>query len=117
MERAMSDRLRARLEEERAAIRQQLADLGADPDREGPVDLAFHGGFADSAQLTAERARLLSLIEGMRENLADIDRALAKLEAGSGFGVCERCGNDVGDERMEAIPWARLCIACKQEVG
>jgi len=112
-----TNRLRARLQAEGAALREQLADHGADPQPEGEVDLDLDGGFADSGQLTAERARLLSLIEGLRQNLADIDRVLAKLDEGEGFGVCERCGNQIGDERMEAIPWARLCITCKQEVG
>lgn len=109
--------LRRALEAERASLRQQLADHGADPDDPTSLGLDFEGGFADSAQTTAERARLLSLIEGLRQTLADVQHALEKIEREEGYGVCERCGKDIPMERLEALPWARLCIECKQKVG
>jgi len=33
------------------------------------------------------------------------------------YGVCERCGQPIAVERLEAIPWARLCIGCKQKAS
>jgi DnaK suppressor protein len=114
---ATEDRLRRVLEEEREALRSQLVDHGADPDSDAVPGVHFDHGFADSAQATAERARLLSLIEGLRQNLTDVERALEKLRAGGGYGLCERCGKEIGPDRLEALPWARLCIECKQRVG
>lgn len=108
--------LRARLEREREALRAQLLESGADPDDETNLEVSFDEGFADSAQTTAERARLLSLLEGLRQNLAEVDHALERMDAGT-YGTCERCGRDIAAERLEAIPWAMLCIECKQKVG
>jgi DnaK suppressor protein len=100
------------LGEHRARLRKELTDLGFDPDSEefaGDLDR----GFADSAHSTAERARLIALAKELRENLKDVDHALSRVEAGT-YGTCERCENPIAPERLEAIPWARLCIDCKQ---
>lgn len=42
----------------------------------------------------------------------EIDRALEKLEDGT-YGLCDGCGTAIGPERLEALPWAVLCVACK----
>jgi DnaK suppressor protein len=42
-----------------------------------------------------------------------VERALAKIEAGR-YGACERCGRPISPERLEALPWAALCIECKR---
>lgn len=117
VDRQTVDRLEGSLRTERASLRDQLQEHGADPDHPDEVEVSLDEGFADSAQTTAERARLLSLIEGLRQNLVDVERALGKIEAGSGYGVCERCGREILPERLEALPWARLCIECKQKTG
>lgn len=46
-----------------------------------------------------------------REALADIDYAIARLDAGA-YGTCEECGVPIPFERLEAIPAARFCVAC-----
>ena len=48
-----------------------------------------------------------------REALADIERALARLDAGT-YGWCEECGVAIPFERLEAIPSARLCVVCPE---
>ena len=110
----MSD-ARAVLEKHRDRLRKELTDLGFDPDSQefaGDLDR----GFADSAHSTAERARLIALAKELRENLKGVEHALTRVEAGT-YGTCERCGNPIAPERLEAIPWARLCIDCKQKSG
>jgi RNA polymerase-binding transcription factor len=104
--------LRASLEVHRANLRREIEALGADPDSD---ETAFvdDRGFADSAHSTAERSRLLSLVTALRENLEGVQHALEKMEAGT-YGTCERCGKPIAPERLEALPWAALCIDCKQ---
>jgi RNA polymerase-binding transcription factor len=104
--------LRAALEEERTDLRKQIEDLGADPDSD---DVAFgsDAGFADRSHSTEERSRTISVVQSLRSNLHDCDRALAKMEAGT-YGACESCGKDIPLERLEALPSATLCISCKQ---
>ena len=58
---------------------------------------------------TFERQRDLTALMILEGEIRDIDDALRRLEQG-GFGDCEQCGRPVGDERLEAKPWARYCI-------
>ena len=97
--------IRASLEEERDKLLQQLAALG-----EGPGgSLAFDQNFADSSQVTAERAEVEALVGSLRDSLSDVEHALAKFEAGT-FGLCEECGQAIPPARLEAKPAARYCI-------
>ena len=115
MEAAELTRYRELLDDAKDALRKQLGEMGADPDQENTVDgLDFDFGFADSAQSTAERNKVLAVIERLRENLHDVNVALGKIEKGT-YGICERCGEAISPERLEAIPYARLCMKCKQK--
>lgn len=49
-----------------------------------------------------------------RTFLSKIDRALAKIKEGT-FGVCESCGDQIHEKRLEARPETTLCIKCKEE--
>jgi DnaK suppressor protein len=105
--------LRERLEEERGELRKQLDDLGAYSDAEGIMDPELDEGFADAGQAAAERSNLLTLVRSLRDTLQNVDHALERMEAGT-YGTCERCRQPIPDERLEALPAARLCIGCKQ---
>ena len=105
--------LRAELEQQRENLRKEIVEQGGDPDSDDAA-IDVERGFADSAHSTAERARLLSVMKALRSNLRWVDRATKKMELGT-YGTCERCGNPIGIERLEALPWAILCIDCKQK--
>ncbi|MEV4642953.1 TraR/DksA C4-type zinc finger protein [Actinoplanes sp. NPDC049548] len=100
-------RLRARAEAEAASLAQDLEALF----------LASRGSNADDehdpegATIGFERAQLTALLAVARERLADVDDALRRVAAGT-YGVCERCGEPIGDERLAARPFARFCMAC-----
>lgn len=114
METAELAKFRDVLDQERDDVRRQLEEHGADPDAASFDGMDFDFGFADSAQSTAERNRVLAVVEGLRERLSDIDAALGKLEKGT-YGRCERCGEPIAPERLEALPHARLCASCKSK--
>lgn len=105
--------LRGSLEEQRDNLRRELLAQGGDPDSDDAA-IDVERGFADSAHSTAERARLLSVMKALRANLRWVNRALTKMDLGT-YGVCERCGRPIGIERLDALPWAILCIDCKQK--
>ena len=94
---------RAALEDERVHLRAQLADLGVDG------GIAYDENFADSGQVAAEQGENRALVSQLEETLAEVERALAKLDEGS-YGTCEVCGNDIGEARLEAMPATRYCI-------
>ncbi len=107
------DGLRLALDEQRTNLRHEIEELGADPDSDS-VEVDLERGFSDSARSTAERARMISVTKALRDNLRDVERALTKMDLGT-YGTCERCGGPIGTERLEALPWAILCIDCKQK--
>lgn len=106
-------RRRTVLVEQRSHLRAELASQGADPDSD-EVTFIDDAGFADRSHNTEERSRLISVAAALRSNLRDVERALSKFEVGA-FGVCERCGEPIASERLDALPWAILCIRCKQK--
>ncbi|MBA3489949.1 MAG: TraR/DksA C4-type zinc finger protein [Longispora sp.] len=68
---------------------------------------------ADTGTKTGEREQEISLIHSMAERVAQLERALERLDEG-GYGNCERCGNPIPVERLAAFPSATLCVTCKQ---
>jgi DnaK suppressor protein len=103
---------RTELDSSREELLAELHELGADPGSRkvrqlGDVD----DNFADSASATAERAETLTLIEQANQRLADVERALARIDDGS-YGTCERCGDPIAQPRLEARPMSVRCVEC-----
>jgi DnaK suppressor protein len=97
---------REQLSAERERVGEQLRHLGHDGDRAG-----FDENFADSGQVTAERGEVEALVASLLDALEDVDHALAKLDS-DGYGLCESCGSQIAEARLQAMPTARMCIAC-----
>lgn len=68
---------------------------------------------ADVGASSFERDHELTVLANERDKLAQIDRALARIEDGS-YGQCESCGEPIGKMRLMAFPRATLCMPCKQ---
>ena len=98
------------LETERERVVSALASMREDGQRTMDEEVGVPGGVgADTASITFERELGSGLEEGAQQTLARIDRALARLDDGT-YGICERCGNPIGRERLQARPSATLCI-------
>jgi RNA polymerase-binding transcription factor DksA len=91
---------------ERRAEAEQLA-----ADRE-PGDVQFDEESGQGDTMNVERERDLALSAQAMASVEDIDRALLKIDAGT-YGICERCGKPIPKERLKALPYAALCVACK----
>ena len=65
----------------------------------------------EGATLAFERQHAAALLDAAREQVAALDAALARLAAGR-YGVCARCGQPIGDDRLAARPAALTCIQC-----
>ena len=98
--------IREKLEAERAETVEEMNrlkevlkyELEADPE-EGDPDLY-------------EREKILALVRNLEEKLYDLSHALESMEDGS-YGKCEVCGQDIGRERLEALPYTTYCVNCK----
>lgn len=107
---------RALLVAERASYVEQAESLRIDAEQLAedmePGDIQFDDESGEGDTLNVERERDLALSAQARAAVDEIDRALAKMDAGT-YGVCERCGNAIPKARMKALPHAALCVACK----
>jgi RNA polymerase-binding protein DksA len=70
--------------------------------------------FAEQAVELENGETLVALDQEIRQELARIDKALARLESGSYFD-CESCGQPIGAERLDALPVTTQCIDCASE--
>jgi DnaK suppressor protein len=68
---------------------------------------------ADAGAKTFQREHELALTQNARVLLAQNERALERIDAGT-YGVCESCGQPIGKARLQAFPRATLCVSCKQ---
>jgi DnaK suppressor protein len=98
------ERLRRSLEEERRRILQVLeAPTATVPSEDERTELE------ETAQRTTERTHQLGIAERERALLVEVERALAKLAAGT-YGVGEKTGDPIPYERLAAVPWARDAV-------
>jgi RNA polymerase-binding protein DksA len=97
------------LNQERRQLRARLAGL----DEETQIDIV-----PDDEGAAATRSLIEDLALDSRERrtqmLNDVEDALRRLHEGS-YGVCGNCENEIGERRLQALPWARLCLACAEE--
>jgi len=97
--------------------RKNIVDV-AQNTRESDTMMVDQAELADEVDLAStETGQALNLRLRDRELvlLKKIDKTLKKIEDGE-FGVCERCGEEIGVKRLEARPVAELCIRCKEEL-
>ena len=100
---------RASYVEAAESLRQEAEMLAEDME---PGDIQFDEESGEGDTLNVERERDLALSAQASAAVDEIDRALAKMDAGT-YGVCERCGNPIPKARLKALPYAALCVACK----
>lgn len=106
------EHIRTQLEEQRARLVEQLDDLGATPSGDLRSDVDFGDSFADAGATTAERTERLGLVETLKVQVAEIDKALGRIAEGE-YGICASCGNPIPAARLEARPESTLCVECK----
>ena len=105
------------IREELLVEREGLIATAADLDAEADVKNWREGGFdddpADAGSASFERETAQSLSKHARKLLEQIDDALRRMDAGT-YGICQRCGERIDSARIEALPYADLCMECKR---
>lgn len=102
-------RLRRLLEAERLELLDEIAHYKVMASSHNP-GLGNH--MADDGTEAFEQAKALALNEQHKRTLAEIERALGRMDAGT-YGFCERCGTAIDFARLKALPHATLCIRCQ----
>ncbi|HEU4527554.1 MAG TPA: TraR/DksA family transcriptional regulator [Actinomycetota bacterium] len=106
----MAEDVRALLETTRDTLRRELAELTAAP-RDPMGAVSFGKRVGEGTSQAVERIAQVDAAKKLDAKLRDVERALEKLDEGT-YGVCDGCGGPIGAERVEAIPWATLCVRC-----
>ena len=77
-----------------------------------PGDVQFDEEGGEGGTANVDREIDLYLSAQARATVVEIDRALQKIEDGT-YGICEQCGDVIPDARLQALPYAALCVSCK----
>jgi DnaK suppressor protein len=104
-----ADAIRALLLEKRTDLLARMAGISAAPTDQGGISFGKRVG--DGTSLAVERLTQVAAHEQMLEQLAEVDRALEKLDDDS-YGSCDTCGEPIPPGRLEVHPWATRCVAC-----
>lgn len=110
---------RAAIEQRRAEAIARLADLRAShADVVAAAEMSNGDDEHDveGTTVAATRSQIAALISAAAEQLAQLDGALARVEAGT-YGTCRECAGPIGEARLEARPSAQTCITCAARKG
>jgi DnaK suppressor protein len=102
--------IRGVLAERLASLDGELADLTAVP-RDPMTAVSFGKRVGDGTTEAVDRITKVGTADQLSLIRSDVVRALAKLDDGT-YGLCDRCGTMIPDERLEARPWSVLCVRC-----
>ena len=104
--------LRSFLEDERARLEAVIART----DSEGVKNLGYGNHMADDATEAFEQAKELALHENARQLLAQVTDALDRFDQGT-YDTCKQCKAKIDPARLEALPYAILCLRCQQRLS
>jgi DnaK suppressor protein len=109
-----TDRFRTELLNERERVEAAIANLreshpGSLDDEVEEMAAGSDNHIGDTATATLGREIDYTLGENSAQVLSEINAALGRIEAGT-YGTCASCGGPIAPERLEAYPWASLCI-------
>jgi RNA polymerase-binding protein DksA len=113
-----TDRFREALLEERGRISAALDNLHEETagtlSEDAGEEAAYDNHLGDTASETYDRELEYTLEENSEHLLGEIDAALKRIDEGT-YGICTNCSKQIPEGRLEALPWATLCIDCQRD--
>lgn len=118
------EKIKQRLKREKTSSEQELSTFAKrDPVLKGDWDTQLpdigaeltDDSLEDQAKEREEYERLLPVEHVLENKLQKIETALGKIEKDE-YGICERCGKKISQQRLLAAPEAKLCIKCQKKV-
>jgi len=108
-----------KLEEEKKFLEEELSSIAKKDTKEGDWDAKPESeevnqevqDEADMADRSQDYEERFSITEELNKKLEDVENALSKIESGN-YGICEVCGGEIEEDRLEANPSARTCKKC-----
>lgn len=118
MQKELQEELRQVLQKEKSALENRLESFATkDVNIKGNWDAKRINGqdtdMEEKADEVEEYDNLLSLEHSLELRLKDVTTALEKIATGN-YGICEKCGKEIEQERLSVAPEAKLCIKCNE---
>jgi len=104
-------KFRQRLTEENQKL---IRSINRNREAEEEITLENTEDEGDLATISHNKELLYNLHESDFQRLKSIQEALKRIERGE-FGECSRCGEDINEKRLAAVPWATMCISCQEQ--
>ncbi len=101
------DEPRTTLSAKLAEIDEQMATMEKKPVDQGSI--SFGKRIGEGTSMAVDRLAQVAVHDQLQVTRADVVRALEKLDDGT-YGTCDVCGSPIGPGRLEALPWAVLCV-------
>lgn len=109
-------RMKQQLEAKRAELERNMAGLSqAHPAPEGSIELdEGPRDLEDRSIDVQETQQEKEILDNEQDLLAQVNAALQRIEQGT-YGICDNCSQPINEKRLEALPWASLCLKCEAE--
>ncbi len=110
--------MRKRLEEKQAEIQQHIATLtGSLAPPEEAIQTSYDVEEPEEEAVDLQETDVdQAILDNEKTLLAEVQQALARIDNGT-YGICSNCGQPIPEKRLEAIPWATLCLTCESKPG
>ena len=113
-------RFRKRLEDEQERLGQLIEEYERELEvarmTESSSDRSPDPGNAEASSMKLEYAKELSIEQNTIDLLGKVRHALSRIDSG-GYGICERCGDAIPVERLDALPYSTLCVSCASKTA
>jgi len=118
MNKKLIESLKEKLENQKEVLAKELSSFATkDKNIKNNWDTKYpnreNGDMEEEADEVQEYDNLLSLEHNLELQLKDVNSALEKIENNK-YGICEKCGKEIGEERLQVYPEARICMKCKK---
>src|SRR3989344_1234584 len=124
MEKLVIEELKQKLLEEKALLEKDLSSFAKkDPNMKGDWDTGFpqmgeaqsgsHSSLDESADEVEEFENLTAQEHSLESRLAEVNRSLERMGKGN-YGICQKCGKEISQERLQANPAAEFDIECSE---
>jgi len=110
-------KLKQLLQDELGRLQKELADIQERSSRAMDVEIVSEvSGYddhpADLASETFEREKDQAMVDALEATIGRVELAMEKLKLGT-YGICDGCGNKITKKRLDAVPYATLCVECQ----
>jgi DnaK suppressor protein len=103
----------AEIRTRRTVLEAKLGELTAVFQDRSELTIENSADMLDTIQMATDRDVSVQRMNMSAQMLSDVREALGRLDTGE-YGVCEDCDESIPPRRLDAIPWARLCVKCQE---